>query len=202
MTEQQTKSDKDQQKKGQTEKDKEKPCCKRDSNVKPVKATELPIYGNPYPPKDSHEEEKPSSLELKIRCARHMVKPYLDPVLDGISRTSDVFSVGIAHTKSTFDRIGQSQDTTVKSLLIAGGGLFGLLLARRRGIVRKTFYGVLGFGAASVACYPERALEYGNIALFIAKEKLPTIIDSTYNRLAPPDNKKETVKKSEGKSNT
>jgi len=54
--------------------------------------------------------------------------------------------------------------------VIVAGGLFGMMLGFRRGLMRKLFFGALGAGAASYLVYPEETKYYVSNSVPIAKK--------------------------------
>lgn len=154
------------------------------SGKKLVKATELPIHGNPYPPKDVVQNEDPGFLELKVRSVRTVLQPYVSPFAVVYEKTNDFFSIGVAHSQNAIYRLRESQSSVVNSLIIATAGLIGLGLARKRGIFKKLLYGSVFFGSALVACYPKESEEKGQIAWYIARNKLPGVVQEQYQKLA------------------
>jgi len=164
--------------------DKDKECCKdKQQESKLVKATEIPIHGNPYPPKDVIIDERPGMLELKIRSIRTMVQPYFSPIATAFERTNDFMAIGVAHSQSAMQRLGENQNTIVKSTLISFAGLLGVGLARRRGIFKKLLLGSAFFGGALFACYPEESRDRALVLWYITKNKLPKLAMQQYEKL-------------------
>lgn len=162
-----------------------KPCCKEDKSQekKLVKATDLPIHGNPYPPKDIIIEERPSKFETKIRDVRTMLQPYVSPIASTYERTSDVLATGYAHSQSAVHRLSENQSSIVSALIIATSGLVGFGLARKRNFFSKLLFGTLFLGGATVACYPKDAEEKAQLLWYIAKNKLPGVATQQYEKL-------------------
>lgn len=166
------------------------------SGKKLVKVTELPIHGNPYPPKDVVLNEDPGFLELKIRSVRSALQPYVSPLAVAYEKTNDFLSTGVAHSQNAIYRLRESQSSVFSSLVIASAGLVGLGLARKKGLFRKILYGSAFFGGALVACYPKESEEKAQIAWYIAKNKLPGVVQEQYQKLSgikatPSDDNKE-----------
>lgn len=149
-----------------------------------VKATELPIHGNPYPPKDVILNENPGFLELKVRAVRTAIQPYVSPLGTAYERTNDFFATGVAHSQNAIYRLRESQSSVFNSLIIASAGLIGVGLARKRGLIKKVLYGSVFFGGALAACYPKEAEEKAQIALYIAKNKLPGLVQEQYQKVS------------------
>lgn len=165
----------------------EKPCCKTDqqqATAKPVKATELPTHGNPFPAKDVIQDEEPSMLEVKFRSVRTTIQPYVSPLTSAYERTSEFMSVGIAHSQNAMQRLADNQSSVVKAAIISGAGLLGIGLARRRGIFKKLLFGSVFFGGALVACYPEDAGKRAQMLWYIVQNKLPVLAKQQYEKFS------------------
>lgn len=178
-----------------------KECCKDDpsQNVNLVKATELPLHGNPNPPNPA-TEDKPGTLEVKVRAARLALKPYLAPVCSIYGKTKDVVSIGMAHSQSTIQTLSENQNGLVHWLVIGGSGLLGLTLAKKRGLFKKTIYTTIFMGAAATACFPEQAKLNGFKAWYIAKNKLPQLVKQKYDTLTVNSSKQTSAPESTPKS--
>lgn len=148
-----------------------------------VRATELPITGNPYPPRDVVIEDSPNMLELKVRSIRLSMQPYLAPMCSAYNRVNDFVSTGVAHSQNAIHRLSDNRNSLINALIISGSGLFGVALARRRGFFKKVLFGSLFFGAAGVACYPKEAQEKSQVLLYIAKNKFPVVAKQQYEKL-------------------
>lgn len=166
-----------------------KPCCKEDKPLekKLVKATDLPIHGNPFPPKDVIIEEKPGMLETKIGSVTTMLGPYVSPIASTWDRTVDVLAIGKAHSQSAFYRLAENQSSLGSAVIIAVSGLLGFGLARKRNIFTKLLFGSAFMGGASVACYPKDAEEKAQLAWYIAKNKLPGLATQQYLKIFKKD---------------
>lgn len=154
------------------------------SQDKLVKVTDLPLLGNPYPPKDVIQDDSPSSLELGVRSMRTTMQPYVVPFSKAYQKTSDILSIGSAHTRSTFQRLAENQSSVLNALVISGAGLLGVTLAMRKGPFKKILYGSVFFGGALAACYPEEVKAKGELAWFIVKNKLPALMAQQYEKLS------------------
>lgn len=146
------------------------------SNDKLVKISELPLHGNPHPPKEVAKDEPPSFLEQNVTAIRQQVQPYMAPVCRAYAKTSDVLSVGAAHTQSTLENLRENQRTLYNALVISGSTLLGLGLARRRGVFKKLLYTSVFFGASAAVCYPEEAKAKADLVYLIAQNKLPELL--------------------------
>lgn len=149
-----------------------------------INASDLPLHGNPYPPKDVIQDESPSSLELTVRSVRTTLQPFMAPFCAAYHKTSDVLAIGAAHTQSTMANLRENQSKFKNGIIIGGAGLFGLVLARRRGIFKKILYGSVFASGAALACYPREVREKAELALFIAKDKLPGLVQQQYAKLS------------------
>lgn len=148
-----------------------------------VRATDLPITGNPYPPRDVIIEDNPNMLELKVRSIRHTIQPYFAPVCSAYNRVNDVVSTGVAHSQNAIHRLSDNRNSLINALIISGSGLLGIALVRRRGFFKKVLFGSMFFGAAGVACYPKEAQEKSQVLLYIAKNKFPVVAKQQYEKL-------------------
>ena len=158
------------------------PLDKKEGN-KLVKITDLPLHGNPYPPKDVIQNDEPSSLELAVRSIRTTVQPYLSPVFSAYHKTSDVLSIGVAHSQSAIENLRQNQNTITNALVISGAGFLGLAMARRRGIIKKILFSSTLAGMAAGVCYPKETKETLCIAWLMAKNNLPSLVQQQYGNL-------------------
>lgn len=149
-----------------------------------VKATELPIHGNPYPPKDVVQNEDPGYLELKVRSVRTAIQPYVSPLAVAYERTNDFFSTGVAHSQNAIYRFRENQSSVFNSLIIASAAIVGVGLARKRGVFKKLLYGSVFFTGALVACYPKESEEKAQIAWYIARNKLPGLIQEQVQKVS------------------
>lgn len=161
-----------------------KPCCKDDTKEPQlVKATELPIYGNPNPPKDIILEDRPGILETKVAAVRVMMQPIVSPLLLAYEKASDIVDIGVAHSQTSFQRLVENQATLPKATFIAGAGVLGFVLARRRGFFKRILFTSVLFGGAAAACYPNEAWERSQVAWYIAKNKLPVLAMHQYEKI-------------------
>lgn len=168
----------------------------KESEKKLVKATELPLHGNPYPSKDVVEEERPGMIELKVRSIRTSMEPYMSPVSSAFSKTKDFLSVGISHSQSTIQSLSQNDNDLVKGLLIGSGAVVGGLLGGRR-FFRRIFLGSIFMAGAAAACYPKKAEEGANLAGYIFMNKIPELGKQQYAKyLGQPKEEAKTEPKS------
>jgi len=75
--------------------------------------------------------------------------------------------------------------------VVVAGGLFGMMLGFRRGLMRKIFFGALGAGAGAYLAYPEETKYYVSNSVPIAK-KYASI---AYNFVSGGPNEKDCPKK-------
>ncbi|CAG2178052.1 unnamed protein product [Oppiella nova] len=176
-----------------TEEPKTKPCCKSMAHKKLIKCsevlTQLPLYGNPYPPCDRVITEELGYIESGVRTVRQEMSPYVDAVVNGSQRVGQILNTS------------SEGNTVAKAAFITGGGLLGLLISARKGFFRKLFYTSAGLTAASAACYPLEAKELSQIGFFIVKTKGPEIIkEYTGVDLTRKKGSKESAPQTESKS--
>jgi len=184
-----------------TEEPKTKPCCKSMAHKKLIKCSELPLYGNPYPPCDHVITEELGYIESGVRAVRQEMSPYVDAVVNGSQRVGQILNTSYEHSKSTYEYISSEGNTVAKAAFITGGGLLGLLISARKGFFRKLFYTSAGLTAASAACYPLEAKELSQIGFFIVKTKGPEMIkEYTGVDLTRKKGSKESAPQTESKS--
>jgi len=154
----------------------------KDGN-KLVKSTDLPLAGNPYPPKDVIQDEAPGFLEKAIASTRMAVQPFLTPVTAAYDKTSDIVSIGVAHTQSAIQDLSDNQNAVTSGLIISGSTLLGLILSRRKGLFKKTLYATTFFTASAALCYREEAKRNFEIMWVMAKKRFPEL-SSPYDKLS------------------
>lgn len=159
------------------------PVDKKDGKNKLVKSTELPLLGNPYPPKDVIENETPSSLELTVRSIRTTLQPYMSPICSAYNRTNDFISVGVAHSQGAIANLRENSSGMTGALVVSGAGILGWALARRRGIFKKLLFASILAGGTAGICYPKETKEKVDIVWLIAKNKLPSLLSEQYGNL-------------------
>lgn len=137
---------------------------------------QLPLYGNPHPPRDVILNDDPGVLEGGIRTARESAEPYLEVVRASSRRGREWFDVALAHSRDLYARISDESSTLPKAAAITGGGLVGLLISSRKGFFKKILYTSIGLGAAAAACYPQQSRELVDLTAYIARRKGPEII--------------------------
>jgi hypothetical protein len=119
-----------------------------DKEPKLVKISDLPLHGNPYPPKDVIENETPGKLELAVRSVRTTLQPYMSPICT-------VYQTGAAHTRSALVNLRENPQLT-NILIVSSSGILGIVLARRKGFVKQLLYGSVFSGGAAAACASKR----------------------------------------------
>ncbi|XP_076361887.1 MICOS complex subunit 26/27 isoform X2 [Tachypleus tridentatus] len=134
--------------------------CSHCKTEKLLKATELPLYEDP----DDYiqyelEERAPSSLELGISTLRKSAGQYLYTVEGTRERVSQIYETAIAHSKSTYDYITHDDNAIPRAIVITVGGLGGLLLGARGGLMKKITYSGTGMLVVASLCYPRQAIE-------------------------------------------
>lgn len=178
----------------------EKACCNKENKLeekKLVKATELPIHGNPFPPKDVIQNEKPGLIETKVRSARASLQPIIAPLASAYEKTNDIISIGYAHSQSSLQRLSENHNTVFKALLISGAGFLGFGLTRRRGIFKRLLLSSIFFTGAAAACYPDDAEQKAQVFWYIAKNKLPEVAKQQYVKLTQGYNSSQNQEKTE-----
>ncbi|XP_015785134.1 MICOS complex subunit MIC27 [Tetranychus urticae] len=175
-----------------------KPCCKN-KQVKMVTISELPLYGNPYPPADKIDSGERGMIEESIGAMRMAIKDNLK-FLDGFTtRAKEIIDTAKAHSMTTIDYITDEENTVPKALAISGSGLFGLLLASRRGLFKKLLYTTTGAGVMTGVCYPKQSGEMLSVAGYIVKNKgFPLVNEYTgidLNQYFNKDNEKDKDEK-------
>lgn len=178
----------------------EKPCCKENETKekKLVKATELPLHGNPFPPKDVIQNEQPGFIETKVGHVRASLQPITSPLASAYEKTSDVLSIGYAHTLSSLDRLADNQNTFVNASIMTAAGLLGFGLARRRGIFKKILFSSVFFAGAAAACYPKDVEEKAQVIWYITKNKLPELAKQQYVKFSQGNNSSQKQESVEG----
>ena len=82
----------------------------------------------------------------------------------------------MAHTRSLYERISDESSSVPKAAAITAGGLTGLLIASRKGFIRKILYTGIGLTAAAAACYPNQSRELIDLSAYIARRRGPDLI--------------------------
>lgn len=136
----------------------------------------MPLYGNPYPPKDVILNQEPGVIEDGLRVTREAIAPFYSYTEDVAKRSIDIVNTGVAHTKSTYQTISQEGNNVEKALAIGAGGALGLLLAARKGFFKKLLYVSVGLGGATAICFPKETGELVEISSYIAKKKGPELV--------------------------
>lgn len=157
------------------------PVEKKDDKL--VKSTDLPLLGNPYPPKDVIQNDTPSQLELSVASIRRTMQPFMAPVCRAYQKTNDVLSIGVAHSQSAIGNLRENQSSLTNALVISCAGLLGLAVARRRSILKKLLFGSLLAGGATAMCYPNEVKEKADILWLMARSKLPSLVQQQYENL-------------------
>ncbi|XP_003747553.1 uncharacterized protein LOC100904290 [Galendromus occidentalis] len=129
-----------------------KPCCVGKKMYKPQN---LPIYGCPEcPSKFEVIESPPSPIEAYVKTLRVAVSPGLLAAKQVADRGVQIMDTAVAHTQSSWGYVTSEGNSTVKGMAILGGGLAGMILARR-GVFRRSLFGATGAGVVAANLYPE-----------------------------------------------
>ncbi|KAI1301522.1 hypothetical protein HDE_03235 [Halotydeus destructor] len=152
-----------------------KACCGC-KKAKMMKPSELPLYGNPYPPKDLIQLDEAGMLETGFKTTREAVTPYVDMASGAIDQVKRIYYTGVAHTRQTYDRISTDGNSVDKAVAITAGGLVGMLISARKGFFKKILYTATGVGIMTAACYPKQTTELAEVSTYIARKKGPEIL--------------------------
>lgn len=134
------------------------------------------MYGNPHPANDIVHVEESGAIESSIRTARETTSPYFGMIASSGRRGMEVLSTAYAHSRSLYGRISEEGSAIPKAAAITAGGLTGLLIASRRGFIRKILYTSLGLTAAAAVCYPDQSRELMDLTAYIARRRGPDLI--------------------------
>jgi coproporphyrinogen III oxidase len=186
-----------EQKSEQPSSGEKKSCCKCKGGKK-VKPSELPLYGNPYPPKDIILNDEPNAIEDGLRSVREAISPIFVQVQDASQRGRQFLDTGVSHARTTYDRISDDGNSVEKAVAITAGGLVGLLLSARKGFFKKLIYTSGGVGVMVAACYPKQTTEFVELTSFIARKKGPELVkEFTGYDITPyvgiPTNKQQAI---------
>lgn len=162
-------------------KDSTKPCCKdkqaQENNL--VKATDLPLHGNPYPPKDVIACEDPGLLESKVSSIRVL---FMDPIRPYLDRAQNFVATGKAHSQASLQRLSEIESTSLDVGIISVASVCGFLVGKT--IFRRLFLASLFSAGAMAVRYPKSAEEKTQLAWYIAKNKLPDFARQQYSKLS------------------
>lgn len=137
---------------------------------------QLPMYGNPYPPKDVIMNQEAGAIEEGVRSARHALLPLYAASIAGLERGQELMDTAVSHSRTTYEMITDESQAIPRAIAITTGGLFGLLLASRKGFFKKILYTGFGLTAATAVCYPQQSKELTELSIYIAKKKGPEMI--------------------------
>ena len=153
-------------------------------------------------------------METGIRAAREAAAPYYSVVSATGRRGAQVLATAVAHTRSLYERISDESSSVPKAAAITAGGLTGLLIASRKGIVRKVLYTSLGLTAAAAACYPSQSRELVDLSAYIVRRRGPDLIKEflgvdvspfldmrKLDKIAPPEDSVDQTTEAEHKAN-
>lgn len=148
------------------------PCSNETKGKKLIKPSELPIYvddgfNSKEMPCIQQPQEYPSVVEDNIRKVRQTVgeiKLTLDRVSNDVSNTFE-------NLKFIIDYLQDEANLMPRIGAVGIGGLSGLILGLRGGILKKLFYTTAGASVVGCICFPKEAKEafntvehYGNIS--------------------------------------
>jgi len=152
-----------------------------------IRPSDHPMYGTPYPPKDVVlVADEAGSLESGIRTAREAAGPYYLMGLGSVQRGRELLETAFAHSRTLYEKKTDEGGSIPKAAAITAGGLTGLIIASRKGFIRKILYTGFGLTAAAAACYPQQSRELFDISTFIARRRGPEFIkDITGIDVAP-----------------
>jgi len=123
-----------------------------------VKASELPIYGDPAPVTfDLLEEKKPSAYFTAVSDARKFVWTYGDSVKSATSKVCDAYETTKKTTKDGLHYIQKDSGVVPRAVVISVAGLGGIVAGYRGGFFRKTLYASIAMAGAASLCYPDQA---------------------------------------------
>lgn len=133
-----------------------------------------------YPEKRSknalNTTEKDLPLQGSIREIRHSLVNNLSFLGDAYEVSRGYYHHGLGKSKQLYDNLTDEKEQTTKIIAIASGGLFGLMFSFRKSIFKKILHVSFFTGAIAAFCYPNKAKEYSNIAIYITKNKIPPVV--------------------------
>lgn len=141
---------------------------------KKIRRSELPIY-----PKEECQCKKAAPLVFKeesnvilegISLVRKEIQGLLGQSGELVNKSVYVINTGIAHSSAQIDFLRDEDNLPARIGAIAGGSLFGLLVAVRKGFFKKLFYTTVGGLTMASVCYPKEADEYSRVALSETKK--------------------------------
>ncbi|CAK9814764.1 MICOS complex subunit MIC27 [Anthophora quadrimaculata] len=145
------------------------PCSNETQEKKLIKPSELPIYSV----EDGYSKQMPcvgypSIIEDNIRKVRQSVgeiKHSLDKITNDVSNT-------LENLKFVVDYLQDEANHLPRIGAVGIGGLSGLILGLRGGMLKRLFYTTAGAGIVGCVCFPREAKQalntvehYGNISL-------------------------------------
>jgi len=137
-----------------------------------VKASELPIYGDPQPVTFEVVEQQPSAYFTAVSDARKFVWTYSDTVQKATSKVCDGYEVAKKTTKDGLQYIQKDSGVVPRAVVISVAGLGGIVAGFRGGFFRKTIYASISMAGAASLCYPDQAAA-------ISKKSWRTVRDFT-----------------------
>lgn len=139
-----------------------------------VKVTDLPLYDEQPPPTRQAyfvEPSPPPVLEEKVGDARRLVSNWWRESEKSREKVRDTYEIGKAHSQSALEMLRDETKVLPRAIVISAGGLLGLLLAIKKGFIKKVLYTSVGLGGAAVVCYPAASKDlalatYANVTDF------------------------------------
>lgn len=119
-----------------------------------LRRTELPLYGQDTPEKDTQCEE-PSNLEKGISAVRKELWVWHDKYAGYREKIVEVAVTGKEHTAVLIDQLRKDELPVPRSGAIAISGVAGLVLGLRGGWFKRIFYGSTCAGLMAAVCYPK-----------------------------------------------
>ncbi|XP_076361888.1 MICOS complex subunit 26/27 isoform X3 [Tachypleus tridentatus] len=96
---------------------------------------------------------------VKEECSHCKTEKLLKATEGTRERVSQIYETAIAHSKSTYDYITHDDNAIPRAIVITVGGLGGLLLGARGGLMKKITYSGTGMLVVASLCYPRQAIE-------------------------------------------
>lgn len=124
------------------------------------KANELPLYDKKEDLTVEYDSKSTLPLISEISSVRKQVFQYASYIQMFQDKAVNVYETGVAHSKSTFDYLKDEENKVQRIIIIASGGLVGLIYGRKGGIFKKILYTSIGTGAVFSVFYPSISKEY------------------------------------------
>jgi hypothetical protein len=137
-----------------------------------IKASELPIYGDPEPVTFELIAHKPSAYFTAVSDARKFVWTYRDTVQNATKKVCESYEWAKKSTKDGLQYIQKDSGVVPRAVFISVAGLGGIVAGYRGGFFRKTVYASIAMASAASVCYPDQAVA-------ISKKSWITVRDFT-----------------------